>query len=93
MENSMDSIQPTTGFVLRFWWAFLWRQFLIAMPIMLIVGVLTAGIFSGLGDVGANTAARIATFLVSLAISIPVTKMVIGARLGKYRLIVVKADE
>jgi hypothetical protein len=84
---------PTTGFVIRFLWACLWRSLLIGIPVMIVVGVVTAMLFVGLGATNAaNTAARITTALVSIGLWVPITKSVIGKRLGSHMLIVVPAD-
>jgi len=59
---------------------------------MFVVGMLTASMFMVLGlDNLANPMARLLTFVVSLAVWIPVTKHVIGKRLGTHKLVVVAA--
>jgi hypothetical protein len=82
---------PSTGFVVRFLWACLWRSLVIGIPVMFFVGVATAMLFVGIAPHFANTAARITTALVSICLWVPITKSVIGKPLGKFKLIVVPA--
>ena len=90
----MKEVPVTTSFTIRFLWAITWRNFLYAIVPIVVTGVTVSMLFVAMGQSAlANPMARLATLLVSIAIAVPVTKSVIGKRLGKYRLAVVLADE
>jgi hypothetical protein len=83
---------PSTGFVIRFLWACLWRSLVIGIPLMLVVGAGTAAVFLAISPSFANTAARITTALVSIALWVPITKSVIGRPLGGFKLVVIPVE-
>jgi hypothetical protein len=78
------------GTAASIFWSIFWRSMAIGIPVIFITGITTAGLFSSLGNDGANLAARIATLLVMIPVQIYCIKLVIGVTFGKYRLELVK---
>jgi hypothetical protein len=89
----MTPVEPTIGLTVRFLWAITWRNLVAALIPIFVTGIATAAIVAALGyETWANPIARLATLLVSLAVSVPVTRSVFGKQLGKYKVVVVKAE-
>jgi hypothetical protein len=89
----MQAEIPTTGFVVRFLWAITWRNFLVSLFPVIVIGVVTAGVLVATGHPQfANEWARLATLVTALIVSVPVTKSVIGKSLGGFKVVVVRAE-
>jgi hypothetical protein len=87
-HGGISVTETSATFVLaaRIFWSILWRSFAIGIPIIFFTGMTTAGLFSSLGNDGANTAARVATLLVMIPVQIFCIQLVIGKTFGKYKL-------
>lgn len=83
----MVEVEPTFWIATRIFWAILWRSLLMSVPTIFIVGMITAAIFSSLGNDGANNAARIGTFFVAIPIQISCIQLVIGKTFGRVKLL------
>jgi hypothetical protein len=91
---NLQEVPATTGVTIRFLWAMTWLNFVFAIVPILITGILVAGLFVVMGRADlANPMARVATWLVGLVVAVPVTQSLFGKRFGKYRIVVVQADE
>ena len=79
--------RATFGMAAKIYWSILWRSLAIGIPAIVATGVLTAGLFSSLGNDGANAVARIATFIVMIPVQILCIKLVIGKTFGNQQLV------
>ena len=74
------------GTAASIFWSIFWRSMAIGIPVIFVTGITTAGLFSSLGNDGANLVARLATLLVMIPVQIYCIKLVIGLTFGKFRL-------
>ena len=93
-EANLQEVPATAGVTIRFLWAITWLNFVFAIVPVFLAGILVAAVFVAMGRADlANPMARVATWFVALAVAVPVTQSLLGKRFGKYRIVVVKADE
>lgn len=94
MDENLQEQEATWGVILKFWWAWTWRSFVLAMLLSLVLGFVM-GLFAKMIGIDMRSSILFVN-LSSIVVSLPVTfymlKKVFAKDFGSFRIAIIKKN-